>query len=223
MRARFTLPGLVYLALALGAVAGVLYATIRIYTDAGRDLPDIFSACIGHSAATLGVFAFVGATDMFFRFEETKERVEERREWQDELRKAREASDARLNKALEEWRADREYERAQREQERARQEQERQEERARRDQERQEERARQEQERQEARARQEQERQRQEQERQRQEQERQQFISLAEQNQQLLAGLMAQNLELNNRLLNLLERRNGTANGNGASETPDAG
>ena len=194
MRARFTLPGLVYLALALCAVAGVLYATITIYTEAGRDLPDIFSACIGHSAAVLGVFAFVGATDMFFRFEETKERVEERREWQDELRKAREASDARLNKALEEWRADREYERAQREQERARQEQERQEERA-----------------------------RQEQERQRQEQERQQFISLAEQNQQLLAGLMAQNLELNNRLLNLLERRNGSANGNGASETPDAG
>ncbi len=126
---------------------------------------------------------------MFFRFEETKERVEERRQWQDELKKAREASDARLNKALEEWRADREYERTQREQERARQEQERV---------------------------------RQEQERQRQEQERQQFISLAEQNQQLLAGLMAQNLELNNRLLSLLERRNGPANGNGASENPDA-
>ena len=113
MRARFTLPGLVYLALALCAVAGVLYATITIYTEAGRDLPDIFSACIGHSAAVLGVFAFVGATDMFFRFEETKERVEERREWQDELRKAREASDARLNEALEQWRSDREYERAQ--------------------------------------------------------------------------------------------------------------
>ena len=250
MRARFTKPGLAYLALALAAVGGVLYATIQIYTAGGKELPETFSACVGHSAATLGMFAIIGAGDMFFRFEESKELQEERRKREEESRQARIASDARLDRALAVAEEERDYYRALREQEReeerarwereqALREQEREEERvrwereqsmrereqsmreqelARQAQEREDERARQAQEREQERAQREQEIARQAQER---EQERaqeriqhQQVISIAEQNRQLLADLMAQNLEMNHRLLNILEHRNG----NGASE-----
>ena len=261
MRARFTKPGLAYLALALAAVGGVLYATIQIYTAGGKELPETFSACVGHSAATLGMFAIIGAGDMFFRFEESKELQEERRKREEESRQARIASDARLDRALAVAEEERDYYRALREQEReeerarwereqALREQEREEERvrwereqamrereqsmreqelARQAQEREDERARQAQEREQERAQREQEIARQAQERederarqaQEREQERaqervqhQQVISIAEQNRQLLADLMAQNLEMNHRLLNILEHRNG----NGASE-----
>ena len=189
MRLRFTRLGAAYFALMLFAVAGTLYATIRIYTDAGRDLPDVYSACLGHTAAVMGIFAIIGAGDMFFRFEESKELQEERRKREADLQKAAAASDARLERALAGMREEREFYQAQREQERA-------EERARREEER---------------ARWEQEQALREREQTQREQER-------AQNQQLLANLMAQNLEMNNRLLNMLERRNGHANGNGASE-----
>ena len=189
MRLRFTKLGTAYFALMLFAVAGTLYATIRIYTDAGRDLPDVYSACLGHTAAVMGIFAIIGAGDMFFRFEESKELQEERRKREADLQKAAAASDARLERALAGMREEREFYQAQREQERA-------EERARREEER---------------ARWEQEQALREREQTQREQER-------AQNQQLLANLMAQNLEMNNRLLNMLERRNGHANGNGASE-----
>ena len=188
MRLRFTRLGAAYFALMLFAVAGTLYATIRIYTDAGRDLPDVYSACLGHTAAVMGIFAIIGAGDMFFRFEESKELQEERRKREADLQKAAAASDARLERALAGMREEREFYQAQREQERA-------EERARREEER---------------ARWEQEQALREREQTQREQER-------AQNQQLLANLMAQNLEMNNRLLNMLERRNGHANGNSAS------
>ena len=207
MRLRFTRLGAAYFALMLFAVAGTLYATIRIYTDAGRDLPDVYSACLGHTAAVMGIFAIIGAGDMFFRFEESKELQEERRKREADLQKAAAASDARLERALAGMREEREFHQALREQEWAQREQERAEERIRRE----EERARWEQERAEERARWEQEQALREREQTQREQER-------AQNQQLLANLMAQNLEMNNRLLNMLERRNGHANGNGASE-----
>ena len=207
MRLRFTRLGAAYFALMLFAVAGTLYATIRIYTDAGRDLPDVYSACLGHTAAVMGIFAIIGAGDMFFRFEESKELQEERRKREADLQKAAAASDARLERALAGMREEREFYQAQREQEWAQREQERAEERTRRE----DERARWEQERAEERARWEQEQALREREQTQREQER-------AQNQQLLANLMAQNLEMNNRLLNMLERRNGHANGNGASE-----
>ena len=207
MRLRFTKLGTAYFALMLFAVAGTLYATIRIYTDAGRDLPDVYSACLGHTAAVMGIFAIIGAGDMFFRFEESKELQEERRKREADLQKAAAASDARLERALAGMREEREFHQALREQEWAQREQERAEERVRRE----EERARWEQERAEERARWEQEQALREREQTQREQER-------AQNQQLLANLMAQNLEMNNRLLNMLERRNGHANGNGASE-----
>ena len=207
MRLRFTRLGAAYFALMLFAVAGTLYATIRIYTDAGRDLPDVYSACLGHTAAVMGIFAIIGAGDMFFRFEESKELQEERRKREADLQKAAAASDARLERALAGMREEREFYQAQREQERA-------EERARREDERaqwEQEQIRRDQERAEERARWEQEQALREREQTQREQER-------AQNQQLLANLMAQNLEMNNRLLNMLERRNGHANGNGASE-----
>ncbi len=207
MRLRFTRLGAAYFALMLFAVAGTLYATIRIYTDAGRDLPDVYSACLGHTAAVMGIFAIIGAGDMFFRFEESKELREERRKREADLQKAAAASDARLERALAGMREEREFHQALREQEWTQREQERAEERARRE----EEQARWEQERAEERARWEQEQALREREQTQREQER-------AQNQQLLANLMAQNLEMNNRLLNMLERRNGHANGNGASE-----
>ena len=207
MRLRFTKLGTAYFALMLFAVAGTLYATIRIYTDAGRDLPDVYSACLGHTAAVMGIFAIIGAGDMFFRFEESKELQEERRKREADLQKAAAASDARLERALAGMREEREFHQALREQEWAQREEDRAEERARRE----EERARWEQERAEERARWEQEQALREREQTQREQER-------AQNQQLLANLMAQNLEMNNRLLNMLERRNGHANGNGASE-----
>ena len=207
MRLRFTRLGAAYFALMLFAVAGTLYATIRIYTDAGRDLPDVYSACLGHTAAVMGIFAIIGAGDMFFRFEESKELQEERRKREADLQKAAAASDARLERALAGMREEREFHQALREQEWAQREQERAEERVRRE----DERARWEQERAEERARWEQEQALREREQTQREQER-------AQNQQLLANLMAQNLEMNNRLLNMLERRNGHANGNGASE-----
>ena len=207
MRLRFTRLGAAYFALMLFAVAGTLYATIRIYTDAGRDLPDVYSACLGHTAAVMGIFAIIGAGDMFFRFEESKELQEERRKREADLQKAAAASDARLERALAGMREEREFHQALREQEWTQREQERAEERIRRE----DERARWEQERAEERARWEQEQALREREQTQREQER-------AQNQQLLANLMAQNLEMNNRLLNMLERRNGHANGNGASE-----
>ena len=207
MRLRFTRLGAAYFALMLFAVAGTLYATIRIYTDAGRDLPDVYSACLGHTAAVMGIFAIIGAGDMFFRFEESKELQEERRKREADLQKAAAASDARLERALAGMREEREFHQALREQEWTQREQERAEERIRRE----EERARWEQERAEERARWEQEQSLREREQTQREQER-------AQNQQLLANLMAQNLEMNNRLLNMLERRNGHANANGASE-----
>ena len=207
MRLRFTRLGAAYFALMLFAVAGTLYATIRIYTDAGRDLPDVYSACLGHTAAVMGIFAIIGAGDMFFRFEESKELQEERRKREADLQKASAASDARLERALAGMREEREFHQALREQEWAQREQERAEERVRRE----DERTRWEQERAEDRARWEQEQALREREQTQREQER-------AQNQQLLANLMAQNLEMNNRLLNMLERRNGHANGNGASE-----
>ena len=207
MRLRFTKLGAAYFALMLFAVAGTLYATIRIYTDAGRDLPDVYSACLGHTAAVMGIFAIIGAGDMFFRFEESKELQEERRKREADLQKAAAASDARLERALAGMREEREFHQALREQEWAQREQERAEERIRRE----DERARWEQERAEERARWEQEQALREREQTQREQER-------AQNQQLLANLMAQNLEMNNRLLNMLERRNGHANDSGASE-----
>ena len=207
MRLRFTRLGAAYFALMLFAVAGTLYATIRIYTDAGRDLPDVYSACLGHTAAVMGIFAIIGAGDMFFRFEESKELQEERRKREADLQKAAAASDARLERALAGMREEREFHQTLREQEWAQREQERAEERIRRE----DERARWEQERAEERARWEQEQALREREQTQREQER-------AQNQQLLANLMAQNLEMNNRLLNMLERRNGHANANGASE-----
>ena len=207
MRLRFTKLGAAYFALMLFAVAGTLYATIRIYTDAGRDLPDVYSACLGHTAAVMGIFAIIGAGDMFFRFEESKELQEERRKREADLQKAAAASDARLERALAGMREEREFHQALREQEWAQREEDRAEERARRE----EEQARWEQERAEERARWEQEQALREREQTQREQER-------AQNQQLLANLMAQNLEMNNRLLNMLERRNGHANGNSASE-----
>ena len=218
MRLRFTRLGAAYFALMLFAVAGTLYATIRIYTDAGRDLPDVYSACLGHTAAVMGIFAIIGAGDMFFRFEESKELQEERRKREADLQKAAAASDARLERALAGMREEREFYQAQREQERAEERIRREDECARWEQERAEEQARWEQEqvqrdqeRAEERARWEQEQALREREQTQREQER-------AQNQQLLANLMAQNLEMNNRLLNMLERRNGHANGNGASE-----
>ena len=225
MRLRFTRLGAAYFALMLFAVAGTLYATIRIYTDAGRDLPDVYSACLGHTAAVMGIFAIIGAGDMFFRFEESKELQEERRKREADLQKAAAASDARLERALAGMREEREFYQAQREQERAeerirredertRWEQERADEQTRWEQEqirRDQEQVRRDQERAEERARWEQEQALREREQTQREQER-------AQNQQLLANLMAQNLEMNNRLLNMLERRNGHANGNGASE-----
>ena len=218
MRLRFTRLGAAYFALMLFAVAGTLYATIRIYTDAGRDLPDVYSACLGHTAAVMGIFAIIGAGDMFFRFEESKELQEERRKREADLQKAAAASDARLERALAGMREEREFHQAQREQERAEERIRREDERARWEQERAEEQSRWEQEqirweqeRSEERARWEQEQALREREQTQREQER-------AQNQQLLANLMAQNLEMNNRLLNMLERRNGHANGNGASE-----
>ena len=154
MRLRFTRLGAAYFALMLFAVAGTLYATIRIYTDAGRDLPDVYSACLGHTAAVMGIFAIIGAGDMFFRFEESKELQEERRKREADLQKAAAASDARLERALAGMREEREFHQALREQEWAQREEDRAEERARRE----EERARWEQERAEERARWEQER-----------------------------------------------------------------
>ena len=218
MRLRFTRLGAAYFALMLFAVAGTLYATIRIYTDAGRDLPDVYSACLGHTAAVMGIFAIIGAGDMFFRFEESKELQEERRKREADLQKAAAASDARLERALAGMREEREFHQTLREQERAEERIRREDERARWEQERAEEQSRWEQEqirrdqeRAEERARWEQEQALREREQTQREQER-------AQNQQLLANLMAQNLEMNNRLLNMLERRNGHANGNGASE-----
>ena len=215
MRLRFTRLGAAYFALMLFAVAGTLYATIRIYTDAGRDLPDVYSACLGHTAAVMGIFAIIGAGDMFFRFEESKELQEERRKREADLQKAAAASDARLERALAGMREEREFHQTLREQEWAQREQERAEERARREEERarwEQEQVRRDQERAEERARWEQEQALREREQTQREQER-------AQNQQLLANLMAQNLEMNNRLLNMLERRNGRANGNSASES----
>ena len=119
MRLRFTRLGAAYFALMLFAVAGTLYATIRIYTDAGRDLPDVYSACLGHTAAVMGIFAIIGAGDMFFRFEESKELQEERRKREADLQKAAAASDARLERALAGMREEREFHQALREQERA--------------------------------------------------------------------------------------------------------
>ena len=136
MRLRFTRLGAAYFALMLFAVAGTLYATIRIYTDAGRDLPDVYSACLGHTAAVMGIFAIIGAGDMFFRFEESKELQEERRKREADLQKAAAASDARLERALAGMREEREFHQALREQEWAQREQERAEERARREDER---------------------------------------------------------------------------------------
>ena len=225
MRLRFTKLGTAYFALMLFAVAGTLYATIRIYTDAGRDLPDVYSACLGHTAAVMGIFAIIGAGDMFFRFEESKELQEERRKREADLQKAAAASDARLERALAGMREEREFHQALREQEWAQREQERAEERIRRE----DERARWEQERAEEQSRWEQEQIRRDQERAEERARWEQEQALREreqtqreqeraQNQQLLANLMAQNLEMNNRLLNMLERRNGHANGNGASE-----
>ena len=130
MKTRLTPAGAAYLATSLAIAAAVLCATIKIYTDWNKALPDTFSASIMHTAATLGAAAFVGAIDMFFKFEETKEHAEERKQWE-----------ARLERALEEAKAQR------------------------------------------------------------------------EQNQQMFAALMEQNRLLTDRLFELLERRNGSANG----------
>ncbi len=105
MRLRLTLLGSAYVSIALTVAAAVLYATIEIYSDGNRDLPDTFSASVTNTAATLAIAAFIGVVDMFFKFEETKERAEERRQWE-----------ARIDQFLEETRAEREEAKAQREQ-----------------------------------------------------------------------------------------------------------
>ena len=133
MKIRLTLAGTAYVSVAAAIALAVLYATIRIYSAGNRDLPDTFSASITNTAATMGIAAFIGAIDMFFKFEEGKERAEERRQWE-----------ARFDQFIEEIRAEREESRAQR-----------------------------------------------------------------EQNQQTLAALLEQNRLLTDRLIDLLERRNG--------------
>ena len=161
MRIRLTSAGTAYLAVATGIAAAALYATIRIYTVGNRDLPDTFSASVTNTAAVMGIAAFIGAIDMFFKFEETKERAEERRQWE-----------ARFDQFLEEARAQREEARVQREEIRA----EREESRAQR------------------------------------EQNQQMFAAVLEQNR----AIMEQNQALTDRLLDLLERRNG----NGSTGAP---
>lgn len=108
MRTRFTLLGRAYLATAVAMAAAMLVATIRIYTYGDKSLPDTFSASVTNTAAVIGIAAFIGAIDMFFKFEETKERAEERRQWE-----------ARVDQFLEEARAQREEMRAEREETRA--------------------------------------------------------------------------------------------------------
>ena len=103
MKIRLTLAGTAYVSVAAAIALAVLYATIRIYSAGNRDLPDTFSASITNTAATMGIAAFIGAIDMFFKFEEGKERAEERRQWE-----------ARFDQFIEEIRAEREESRAQR-------------------------------------------------------------------------------------------------------------
>ena len=105
MRIRLTLAGTAYVSVAMTVAAAVLYATIRIYSEGNRDLADTFSASVTNTAATLAITAFIGVIDMFFKFEESKERAEERRQWE-----------ARFDQFIEEIRAEREESRAQREQ-----------------------------------------------------------------------------------------------------------
>ena len=159
MGIRLTLPGIAYLSVALAAATGILYATIRIYTDGGKGLPDTFSASVTNTAATMGIAAFIGAIDMFFKFEETKERAEERRQWE-----------ARFDRFVEEIRAEREEARAERQEARAQRE--------------------------EARA--------------QREQNQQAFGAVLEQNR----AIIEQNQALTDRLINILERRNGNGSGN---------
>ena len=108
MRIRLTLLGSAYVLIALTVAAAVLYATVRIYSDGNRDLPDTFSASVTNTAATLAIAAFIGVVDMFFKFEETKERAEERRQWE-----------ARVDQFFEEARVQREEMRAEREEAKA--------------------------------------------------------------------------------------------------------
>ena len=186
-----TRAGAIYLTLTLTAAFSILGVTLWLYIAYDRGVPETFSAAVVNTAATLAAATFVGVFDMFFTIQQLRKNEEDRKHWQAELEKARKEADARVERLLDEFRNEREQARVQQEQ-------------ARKDQQEQ------------ARVQQEQARVQQEQARVQQEQARvqqEQAQIRQEQNQQAIADLLARNMELNARLMDLLERRNGTDNG----------
>ena len=134
---RMTRAGIIYLSLTLAAALSVPGATLGLYIAWGEGVPQTFSAAVVNTAATLAAATFVGVFDMFFTIQQMRQNEENQRQWREEMEKERAEADARLERLLEEARAER------------------------------------------------------------------------EQNQRVISDLLARNLELNARLLELLERRNG--------------
>ena len=173
--------GIIYLTLTLTAAFGVLGATLWLYIVYDRGVPETFSAAVVNTAATLAAATFVGVFDMFFTIQQLRKNEEDRRRW-DGDRERWDEDRKRWDEDRKQWQEGIQKERAE-----ANVRLERLLEEARI-------------EREQARAQQEEARAQQEEARAQQ-----------EQNQQHLANLLAQNLELNNRLLELLERRNGNS------------
>ena len=201
-----TRAGAIYLTLTLTAAFSILSVTLWLYISYDRGVPETFSAAVVNTAATLAAATFVGVFDMFFTIQQLRKNEEDRKQWQAELEKARKEADTRR----EEQQAEAQKQRAEAQQERAEAQKQRAEADARIERLLDEFRN----EREQARVREEQARVREEQARVREEQAQ----IRQEQNQQMIADLLARNMELNARLMDLLERRNGSGNDNGSGE-----
>ena len=175
--------GIIYLTLTLTAALGVLVATIWLYVAYDRGVPETFSAAVVNTAATLAAATFVGVFDMFFTIQQLRKNEEDRKQWQAELEQARKEADARR----EEERAEAQRQRAEAQEQRAEAQRQRSVADARLERLLEDFRN----EREQAQARQ------------------AQAQAQQEQSQQVIADLLAQNMELNARLIELLERRNG--------------
>ena len=112
---RMTRAGIIYLSLTLTAALSVLGATLGLYIAWGEGVPQTFSAAVVNTAATLAAATFVGVFDMFFTIQQMRQNEENQRQWREELQKERAEAqkeraeaDARLERLLEEARAERE-------------------------------------------------------------------------------------------------------------------
>ena len=86
MRVLLIVSVVLYVVLSLGGATAAAFFTIQIYTQFGRELPEILSATIVNTAAVFAATSFIGVLDMFM----TLWTLLKSKDWEEEARKERE-------------------------------------------------------------------------------------------------------------------------------------